>query len=54
MTALTGGADYNSDSQGDVLARDAAGDLWLYPWLGSVFGTPMKVGNGWNIHRLIQ
>jgi murein DD-endopeptidase MepM/ murein hydrolase activator NlpD len=55
MTALTGGSDYTSDGQADIIARDGVGDLWIYPWLGtSSFGMPMKVGNGWNIHRLIH
>lgn len=55
MTAITGGSDYTSDGYADVIARDSVGDLWIYPWLGSTyFGTPMKVGNGWNMHRLIQ
>ncbi|MFJ4224026.1 peptidoglycan DD-metalloendopeptidase family protein [Microbacterium sp. NPDC089695] len=55
MTALTGGSDYTSDGLPDVIARDAAGNLWLYPWRGSAgFGARMKIGNGWNVHRLIS
>lgn len=55
MTAIAGGVDFTSDSNPDIIARDAVGDLWLYPGLGTrVFGTPRKVGNGWNMHRIIQ
>lgn len=42
--------DFNGDRKTDVLARDAAGALWLYPgdgaggWLSRV-----QVGSGWNI-----
>lgn len=54
MTAITGGVDFGADGYADVLSRDEAGDLWLYPGLGgSGFGTRIKVGHGWNIHRLI-
>lgn len=46
--------DYNSDAKNDVLARDAAGTLWLYPgngtggWLGKV-----NTGTSWNNYNLI-
>ena len=51
---LTGGADYTSDGLPDLIGRDAAGGLWLYPWRGSDFGSRIKVGSGWNVHRLIH
>jgi hypothetical protein len=55
MTAITGGVDYGTDGKADLFARDSAGDLWLYPGLGtSGFGAPIKVGHGWNVHRLIS
>lgn len=46
--------DYNSDAKNDVLARDSAGTLWLYPgngtggWLGKV-----NTGTAWNNYNLI-
>lgn len=55
MTAITGGSDYISGGPADIVARDAVGDLWVYPWLSSnQFGARVKVGHGWNIHRLIH
>ncbi|MFJ4026897.1 FG-GAP-like repeat-containing protein [Paenarthrobacter sp. NPDC089989] len=42
--------DFNNDRKTDVLARDAAGALWLYPGDGSGGWLPrVQVGSGWNI-----
>jgi hypothetical protein len=44
--------DMNSDGRADVVARDASGNLWMYPRTGGVntttFGTPIQLGIGWN------
>ncbi|MGR0160289.1 FG-GAP-like repeat-containing protein [Paenarthrobacter nitroguajacolicus] len=46
--------DYNSDVTTDVLARDAAGILWLYPGDGRQGWLPRtQVGSGWNSMNLI-
>jgi len=38
--------DFTGDGRPDLLARDASGNLWLYPWLGSAFGTPTEIDPG--------
>jgi outer membrane biosynthesis protein TonB len=49
FTAIVAGGDLNGDNTGDVLARDKAGALWIYPangaggWLAK-----KKVSTGWN------
>ncbi|MET4004406.1 beta-glucosidase-like glycosyl hydrolase [Arthrobacter sp. UYCu511] len=44
--------DFNGDGLGDVLARDAAGILWLYPGNGAGGWLPkVRVGGGWNIYN---
>ena len=49
MTALLGPGDFSGDGNVDVLARDAAGLLWLYPGNGSGGWLPrVQVGHGWN------
>jgi hypothetical protein len=46
--------DYNSDGATDVLARDTAGTLWLYPGDGKKGWLPrLAVGSGWNGMGLI-
>ncbi|SCZ59327.1 DNA-binding beta-propeller fold protein YncE [Arthrobacter sp. UNCCL28] len=46
--------DYNSDGATDVLARDTAGTLWLYPGDGKRGWLPRSaVGSGWNGMSLI-
>ncbi|WP_311214509.1 MULTISPECIES: FG-GAP-like repeat-containing protein [unclassified Arthrobacter] len=41
--------DFNGDRKTDVLARDAAGALWLYPGDGAGSWLPtLQVGSGWN------
>jgi len=40
--------DFNGDGTGDVLARDPAGALWLYPGRGNGTWFPrVQVGGGW-------
>jgi hypothetical protein len=57
-TGIMGIGDFDGDGKSDVLARDAAGALWLYPGLGSAttavsgntgggFGPRVQVGGGW-------
>jgi DNA-binding beta-propeller fold protein YncE len=42
--------DYNGDGKADILARDTAGVLWLYPGNGSGGWLPrVQVGQGWNV-----
>jgi hypothetical protein len=41
-------ADFTGDGKADVAAVDKNGDLWLYPHTPSGFGTPWKIGTGWN------
>ncbi|KQZ88742.1 hypothetical protein ASD62_04890 [Phycicoccus sp. Root563] len=38
---------FNADGRGDVLGRTRAGDLMLYPVLGSTVGKAVKIGAGW-------
>jgi sugar lactone lactonase YvrE len=54
MSILSGGVDYTGDGFADLIARDAAGVLWIYPWNGSACTARVKIGNGWNGHRLIH
>ncbi|MBD0707846.1 MULTISPECIES: FG-GAP repeat domain-containing protein [unclassified Streptomyces] len=47
---LAGGADLTGDGRADLLARDTAGVLWLYPGTGKAaapFGKRVRVGGGW-------
>ncbi|MDR6435347.1 DNA-binding beta-propeller fold protein YncE [Paenarthrobacter nicotinovorans] len=42
--------DFNGDGKTDILARDTAGLLWLYPGNGSGGWLPrVQVGQGWNV-----
>jgi FG-GAP-like repeat len=53
-TSLTGGIDVSGDGKPDLIARDSAGDLWLYQGTGdgSLPVKPRtKIGNGWNIYN---
>ncbi|MGW4999458.1 FG-GAP repeat domain-containing protein [Streptomyces hydrogenans] len=46
--ALTGGTDLTRDGKTDLIARDKAGVLWLYPGKGDGnFGARVQVGGGW-------
>ncbi|WRH26499.1 S8 family serine peptidase [Arthrobacter sp. JZ12] len=54
FTSIVGPGDFNGDTTMDVLARDKAGVLWLYPGGGLVpWGPRVKVGSGWNIFSTI-
>ncbi|MBY8883049.1 hypothetical protein [Actinacidiphila acidipaludis] len=57
-TAIFGSGGYISDpaGSGDLLARDASGDLWLYRATGIVsapFAPRVRVGWGWNAYTAI-
>ncbi|WP_434316135.1 N,N-dimethylformamidase beta subunit family domain-containing protein [Leifsonia sp. P73] len=54
MTAIVSPGDFDGDGHNDVLARDAAGALWLYPGDGAGgWGARRLVGAGWNIMTTI-
>ncbi|MCT9869960.1 VCBS repeat-containing protein [Paenarthrobacter aurescens] len=43
------GKGFNADGTGDIFARDAGGNLWLYPSNGNGgWLTAQKIGQGWN------
>lgn len=54
MTAIATPGDFNGDERADVIARDSAGRLWLYPGTGrvatgvSAFGARRQIGSGWS------
>ena len=49
MTSIIVPGDFDGDGNADVLARDAAGLLWLYPGNGTGgWKAPEQVGSGWN------
>ncbi|MET7760130.1 VCBS repeat-containing protein [Streptomyces sp. NPDC005389] len=53
---LAGGSDVTGDGRADLLARDAAGVLWLYKGTGSgtaPFAGRARVGAGWNAYDQI-
>ncbi|MBP2583902.1 hypothetical protein J3A78_004380 [Streptomyces sp. PvR006] len=53
---LAGGSDVTGDGRADLLARDAAGVLWLYRGTGSgtaPFAGRTRVGAGWNAYDQI-
>ena len=42
--------DFNNDGNTDVIARDASGQLWLYPGTGTGdWFTRQSLGGGWNV-----
>ncbi|HEU4676731.1 MAG TPA: VCBS repeat-containing protein, partial [Motilibacteraceae bacterium] len=51
MSALTGVGDLSGDGRPDLLARDAAGVLWLYPGTadGSLGARTMVGRSGWSV-----
>jgi hypothetical protein len=60
LTALTGVAavtrlsDFNSDGFTDLVARDSAGRLWLYPGNGSGgFKARHQMGHGWGADAIV-
>jgi hypothetical protein len=54
MTALVTPGNWDRAGGNDLLARDAAGALWLYPGDNAGgFGSRRAVGSGWNIMNYI-
>jgi hypothetical protein len=50
MSAVFSGGDFDGDGNPDLLARDAAGDLWVYPGDGGGgFLDRKRIGTGWNV-----
>lgn len=52
--SIVGGSDLTGDKKADLLARDTAGVLWLYPGTGTTtapFGTRVRIGGGWSIYN---
>ncbi|MFK8908378.1 FG-GAP repeat domain-containing protein [Streptomyces sp. YS-3] len=48
---VVGPGDLNNDGQGDLLARDGSGTLWLQRYNGAQsFASRLKVGGGWNAY----
>ncbi|MFE4639326.1 FG-GAP repeat domain-containing protein, partial [Streptomyces sp. NPDC056773] len=50
---LVGVSDVTGDKKADLLARDAAGGLWLYAGTGvdtRPFATKVQVGRGWGVY----
>ncbi|EDY47064.1 transmembrane protease [Streptomyces clavuligerus] len=55
LNALITTGDMNGDGRADLLARDTANRLWLYPGTGSAtkpFGTRTQFGSGWQNYNL--
>ncbi|MFF4170896.1 FG-GAP repeat domain-containing protein [Streptomyces sp. NPDC001744] len=52
---LVGPGDLNGDGRGDLLARDGAGDLYLYRSnvYGTAFGPRLRIGGGWGAYDRI-
>ncbi|MFB7608578.1 FG-GAP repeat domain-containing protein [Streptomyces gardneri] len=51
---LAGASDLTGDKKADLLARDTAGVLWLYPGTGTAtapFGTRVRIGAGWGAYN---
>jgi hypothetical protein len=50
MNLILSPGDFNGDNRTDVLARDTAGNLFLYPGNGTGgWGTTSQVGWGWDV-----
>ncbi|WUH93965.1 N-acetylmuramoyl-L-alanine amidase [Streptomyces sp. NBC_00433] len=56
-TSLVGPGDITGDGKADLLARDSAGQLWLYKGTGSAtapYATPrISIGGGWNTYNVL-
>lgn len=56
-TALTGPGDLTGDGQGDLLARDASGTLYLYQSISDfdfiAFAPRVRIGSGWNAYDTV-
>ncbi|MEU6850767.1 N-acetylmuramoyl-L-alanine amidase [Actinacidiphila alni] len=54
---IVGVSDLNNDGKGDVVARDASGNLYYYQGRGTATGGPfaakVKIGPGWNAYNLL-
>ncbi|WP_406346683.1 FG-GAP repeat domain-containing protein [Streptomyces sp. NBC_00648] len=52
---VIGPGDLNNDGQGDLLARDGSGTLWLQRGngTGTGFASRLKIGGGWNAYDKI-
>lgn len=46
---ITSSTDVNADGHPDIVAKDLAGDLWVYPGTGTGFGARFAAGHGWNM-----
>ncbi|MGW6569844.1 FG-GAP repeat domain-containing protein [Streptomyces sp. NPDC054975] len=56
LPTFVSSGDVDFDGVTDLVARDSAGVLWLYPGTGSTspaFKPRTKIGTGWNTYRLI-
>ncbi|MFE3527058.1 FG-GAP repeat domain-containing protein [Streptomyces sp. NPDC059161] len=57
FTSFTGPGDLTGDGMGDVLARDSAGVMYLYPGVSTYpifhFAERTKLGAGWNAYDAI-
>ncbi|GAA0617203.1 hypothetical protein GCM10010394_54210 [Streptomyces crystallinus] len=55
-TALNGTGDLTSDGRADLVARDAAGVLWLYRGTGNAaapYASRTRIGGGWNTYNIL-
>ncbi|WP_052397346.1 FG-GAP repeat domain-containing protein [Streptomyces sp. NRRL F-5123] len=54
---IVGARDLTGDGAADLVARDSAGTLWLYPGTASTsapfFGGRTKIGDGWSGYRTL-
>jgi hypothetical protein len=53
MNLIETAGDLSGDGRVDLLARDTAGVLWLYPGRGGTWGPRTQIGTGWNVMRSI-
>jgi hypothetical protein len=54
VAGITRVSDFDGDAITDLVARDTAGRLWLYPGDGAGgFGVTRQMGSGWNIMTAI-
>ncbi len=53
MNVIETPGDLTGDGRVDLLARDTAGVLWLYPGRGGTWGTRIRIGGGWEVMRSI-
>jgi hypothetical protein len=45
--------DFSGDGRPDLVARGGSGNLWLYPWQGTSYGTRTEIGHGFGGLRMI-